>query len=101
MRRASHTSGYGNLQLCPPASTSIAATNRLVPPGHEVFDPGDACEVVVDNRHHQHHQDGETSHEHFLFDGVAEVTSRNAFQRHDQNMPTVEHGNRHEVQQAE
>ena len=31
-----------------------------------MFDPGDAREVVVDHRHHQHHQDDEAGEQHLL-----------------------------------
>src|SRR5687767_7956828 len=57
--------------------------DALITPRHQPLDPADARQVVVDDSHHQHHQEDKTGEQHLLFDGHAEVAARNAFDRHD------------------
>src|SRR6266850_3526162 len=67
---------------------------RLVAPGHEALDPADACKVVIDDRYHEHHQEDKAGQEHLLLDLRAEVASRDPLERHDEDVPAVEHGDR-------
>ncbi len=48
-------------------STQTSELPVRLPPGHQVFDPADAGEVVVDHRHHQHQEHDEAGEQHLLF----------------------------------
>ena len=78
-----------------------AALLRRLSPRHKTFDPGNPCQIVVDHRHHQHHQDDEAGEQDLFLDADAEVAARDAFERHDEDVAAVEHRNRHQVEQAE
>ena len=70
-------------------------------PGHQSLEPLDAGEVVVDDRHHQRHQDDEADEQHLLLHLHAEVPACDALERHDEDVPAVEHGNGQQVDEAE
>ena len=70
-------------------------------PGHQVFDPRDARQVVVDHRHHQRHQQHEADEQHLLLHLEAEVAAGNRLDRHDEDVAAVEDRDRHQVQQSE
>src|SRR3954469_22432328 len=72
------------------------ARSANLAPGHQVLDPADTREIVIDDCHHEHHEDDETGEQHLLFDAGAEIAASGAFERHDENMAAVENGNRQE-----
>src|SRR5438067_3220707 len=78
-----------------------SATLRRSFPWHQPANPADACEVVIDDRDHQHHQDDEAAEQQLLFHLETEVAAREALERHDEDVAAVEDRNRQEVQQPE
>src|SRR6185369_2436 len=73
---------------------------RALSPGHQPFDPADTREVVVNDGHHERDQNYESCHQHPLLQANAEIAPDKTLERHDENMATVEDGNREQVQQA-
>src|SRR5262249_37602655 len=95
---------YGNTRDAAQIAVETRFTQHAalsVPPRHQAFDPADACKVVIDDRNHEHHQKDKAGEKHLLLDLRAEVAPRDPLERHDEDVPAVEHRNGEQVEQAQ